>query len=85
MNRREVLSQSAKVGIVVGIPSRLRPLRDGLCARAIVASQRELIEELAYYVAEVFAGADPPRHPREGFGKPLASGRVGSEPIGACG
>jgi hypothetical protein len=52
-----VLGQRAEVGIVARIPGRLRPLRDGLRAGAIVASQRELVEELAHDVAKTLSGA----------------------------
>lgn len=76
VNRRQVLGQRAEVGIVTGIPRQLRPLHDGLQATAIVASQRELVEELAHGVAEVLASADPPGDAREGLGKALASGRL---------
>jgi hypothetical protein len=61
------------------------PLRDGNGARAIVAPQRELVEELAHGVVEVLAGADASGHRLESLGKPHARGRMGSEPFRACG
>ncbi len=84
VDRCQVLGQRPEVGIVAGIPGRLRPLRDGLQARAIVASQRKLVEELAHGVAEVLALANTPRHALQGLGEPLASRRVGDEPVRAC-
>ena len=67
VDRREVLGQGTEVGVVAGDAGRLRPLCDGLCPRAIVSSQRELVEELAHCVAEVLARKDTLRHPREGL------------------
>lgn len=80
-----MLRERPEVGIVARVIGRLRPLRGCLRAQAIVASQCELVEELVHCMAEILAGANTLCNPREGLGKPLASGRVGSELIGACG
>lgn len=68
MDGCQVLGQRPEVGIVTGIPNRLRPPRDGLRTGAIVALQRELVEKLAYRVAKVLAGANSLRNSGKGLG-----------------
>lgn len=85
VDRRQMLTQGAEVGVVTRIAGRLRALLDRVGPRAIVASQRELVKELAHDMPEVLAYANAPSHRRKGLGEPLPSRRVGDKPVRTCG
>lgn len=80
-----MLTQGAEVGIVTSIAGRVRALRDRVGPREIVPSQRELVKELAYDMAEVLACANAPSHHRKGLREPPPSRRMGNKPIRTCG
>jgi hypothetical protein len=85
VNRCKVLRQRSEIGIVAGISRHRRALRDGFGPRPIVASKRELVQELAYGMAEVLTATGAQRHAGKGFGEPLRNRGIRGEPVGACG
>jgi hypothetical protein len=68
VHRSEVLGQRAEIGVVAGIGGVRRPPGNRLSSRMVVATESELVEELAYGVVEVFAGANAIRDTRQGLG-----------------
>jgi len=79
---RQVLCKGLEIGVVASIPGRLGSIGDRLGARAIVAAQRELVEELSHGVLEIVAGTAAGRNPSESRGQAVSSRRVRSKPLG---
>ena len=78
MCSRQVLRKCPEIGVLASIPGRLGSVGDRLGARAIVAAQRELVEELAHGVLEFLAGTAARRDAGESRGQALGSRRVRS-------
>jgi hypothetical protein len=71
-----------EVGVAAGISARLRSIGDRLCAGAVIAAQRELVEELAHRLAELLAGADPGRDACQSLAQALRGRGMRGKPLG---
>ena len=76
VNRGEVLSQSAEVGVIAGVAGGLGTLRDDFAACAILAMERERVEELPYGMAEVLPLNDAQGDAGKGLGGQVGRWRV---------